>query len=112
MGPSAYDDFLLISSSLISVLEGMKPAEAARITLEQLKARRDSWKSLADFRRFWNAISSALAGRDKIIIDSDKPVKSNLWLMPSDFFRMPGFSSAPVDRQKPAPKSNDGGLSP
>ena len=112
VGPSAYDDFLLITSSLIEVLEGMKPDEAARITLEQLKARRDSWKSLADFRRFWNAISSALAGRDKIILDYDKPVKSNLWLMPSDFFRMPGFSSAPVDRQKPAPKSNDGGLSP
>ena len=111
VGPSAYDDFLLITSSLIEVLEGRKPDEVARITLEQLKARRDSWKALADFRRFWNAISSALAGRDKIIIDYDKPVKSNLWLMPSDFFRMPGFSSAPVDRQKPAPKSNDGGLS-
>jgi hypothetical protein len=111
VGPSAYDDFLLIISSLIDVLEGRKPNEVARITLEQLKARRDSWKALADFRRFWNGISSALAGRDKIIIDSDKPVKSNLWLMPSDFFRMPGFSSAPVDRQKPAPKSNDGGLS-
>ena len=111
VGPSAYDDFLLITSSLIEVLEGRKPDESARITLEQLKARRDSWKSLADFRRFWNAISSALAGRDKIILDYDKPVKSNLWLMPSDFFRMPGFSSAPVDRQKPAPKSNDGGLS-
>jgi regulator of protease activity HflC (stomatin/prohibitin superfamily) len=111
VGPSAYDDFLLITSSLIEVLEGRKPDEVARITLEQLKARRDSWKALADFRRFWNAISSALAGRDKIILDSDKPVKSNLWLMPSDFFRMPGFSSAPVDRQKPAPKSNDGGLS-
>ena len=111
VGPSAYDDFLLITSSLIEVLEGRKPDEVARITLEQLKARRDSWKALADFRRFWNAISSALAGRDKIILDSDKPVKSNLWLMPSDFFRMPGFFSAPVDRQKPAPKSNDGGLS-
>ena len=109
-GPSAYDDFLVIFGSFVRVLEGMNPNEAARITLEQLKARRESWKTLADFRRFWNAISFALAGRDKIIIDSDKPVKSNLWLVPSDFFRPPSFSSVPQDRQKPASKSNDGGL--
>ena len=108
-GPSTFDDFILISQSLLDVLKGAKPEEVARITLAQLKDRRESWKTIADFRRFWNAISYALSGRDKIIIDSDKPVKSNLWLLPSDFFRIPGFSS-PADRPKSSPRSSDGGL--
>jgi len=106
-GPTPFDDFVLISSALMDVLLGKNPQLTASQTLEQLKSRRDSWKVVADFRRFWNSISAALSGRDKILIDSDKPVKSNLWLVPADLFRFPSFSPTPADRQKPSARAKD-----
>lgn len=45
---------------------------------------------LVKFRLYWDAVGKGLAGRDVMLIDSDKAVgKRNLMLFDPDFFRMP-----------------------
>jgi Cu+-exporting ATPase len=46
--------------------------------------------TLTDFRLFWEAVGRALAGRDKLIVDSDKvPGRRQLLLLDPDQFRVP-----------------------
>jgi Cu+-exporting ATPase len=58
------------------------------------RQRRREWvalqATLTDFRLFWEAVGSALAGRPKMIVDSDKvPGRRQLLLFDPDLFRVP-----------------------
>jgi Cu+-exporting ATPase len=44
---------------------------------------------MSDFRRYWDALSRALTGREKVVIDAEKvPGRRHLWLLP---FEPPAF---------------------
>jgi hypothetical protein len=62
---------------------------------------------LMDFRAYWDALSAALANREKIIIDADKvPGRRNLWLVPLGPFGFPMSGMMPAPRsQPPDPRS-------
>ncbi len=83
---------------------------AAEVGEEYLRRRHDALtqqRMLMDFRMYWETLSTALAGRDKIIIDADTvPGRRNLWLIPfAPFtFPMPGMTPAPRP-QPPDPRS-------
>jgi Cu+-exporting ATPase len=59
--------------------------------------------SLTDFRLFWTALTQALSGRDKILLDTDRlPGRRNLFLVDPDQFRsaitMPAITERPKGR--------------
>jgi Cu+-exporting ATPase len=61
--------------------------------------------ALTDFRLYWEALGSALAGRDKVFVDADKvPGRRTLWLLPEPF-RWPAAMPEPrmprEDRKEP-----------
>lgn len=97
-GPTRLDDMQLVLEGMIEVLSGKAPAQVAERISRQISERRQSWIALADFRRFWNTLAASIAGRDKILIDSDKPVKSNLWLFPMDFLKPASITPSSPDR--------------
>jgi Cu+-exporting ATPase len=65
--------------------------------LARLAVRKDA-PELADFRLYYDALAEALAGRDKVIVDTDKPARRSLWLMPFESLRLP---FAPRPGQEP-----------
>jgi Cu+-exporting ATPase len=94
----------------------LTPAQAARLLRNALDAIRNGQSlaatyrdyekhrqelialatTLTDFRLFWDALSDALAGRSKILIDADKvPGKRHLMLFDPELFRIPII---PLDR--------------
>jgi regulator of protease activity HflC (stomatin/prohibitin superfamily) len=47
-------------------------------------------EALTDFRLFWDALGRSLAGREKVLIDSDKPPgRRGLWMLPPELLRWP-----------------------
>ncbi len=90
--------------------EMSKGRSAADVGAEYLRRREEALvqqQMLMDFRAYWEALSAALANREKIIIDADKvPGRRNLWLVPlGPFgFPMPGMMPAPRS-QPPDPRS-------
>jgi Cu+-exporting ATPase len=88
------------------VKSGQDPAAAARAFYQRKRQRLlDTQTDLTDFRIVWEALSGALAGRDKVLIDSDK-VKGRLTLFDADVLRalvpLPPGPSMPsrAERQK------------
>jgi hypothetical protein len=64
---------------------------------------------VTDFRLFWDALSSALAGREKIIIDADKvPGRRHLLLVDPEQFRL----LAPTLKQRTTGDMGNTGQSP
>jgi Cu+-exporting ATPase len=56
--------------------------------LARLEVRKES-PELTDFRLYWEALTAALKGRDKVVVDTDNlPVRRNLWMMPFEPLRM------------------------
>jgi Cu+-exporting ATPase len=46
--------------------------------------------ALVDFARYWEKLTAALAGREKIVIDADKvPGRTHLWMVPIEPFPFP-----------------------
>jgi hypothetical protein len=46
--------------------------------------------ALTDFRLYWDALTAALNGREKVVVDADKvPGKRHLWLTPFEPFPSP-----------------------
>jgi Cu+-exporting ATPase len=84
--------------------EMSKGRPAAEVGEEYLRRRDEALaekQMLIDFRAYWDALSAALANRDKVIIDADNvPGRRNLWLIPlGPFgFPMPGMVPAPQTR--------------
>jgi regulator of protease activity HflC (stomatin/prohibitin superfamily) len=61
-------------------------------------------EALTDFRLYWDMLAGALAGRDKVLIDSDKvPGRRSLWMLPAEPFRgmFPGAMPEPGPREEP-----------
>ncbi len=47
-------------------------------------------QTLTDFRLYWDALSRALTGREKVLIDRDKlPGRRGLWMLPPEMLRGP-----------------------
>jgi Cu+-exporting ATPase len=66
----------------------------AEDVVRDYRQRRRDWvalqATLTDFRLFWDAVGQALAGRPKMIVDSDKvPGRRQLLLFDPDQFRVP-----------------------
>jgi Cu+-exporting ATPase len=54
---------------------------------------------MSDFRRYWDALSQALTGREKVVIDAEQvPGRRHLWLMPFEPFRFPPPAMGMPDR--------------
>jgi Cu+-exporting ATPase len=75
---------LALLSGLYDDLERKEPApEARRRYQERRKALLAEQELVHDFRLYWDALASALGGRAKVLIDSDRvPVRRGLWLTP------------------------------
>ncbi|MHB1423921.1 MAG: cation-translocating P-type ATPase family protein [Gemmataceae bacterium] len=97
--------------------EMSKGRPAAEVGKEYLRRRDEALvqqQALMDFRAYWEALSAALAGREKIIIDADKvPGRRNLWLIPLPPFGFPVPGMMPATRPQPPdprgePSARDG----
>lgn len=110
-GPSHWDDYHLVAEGLWNSLQGGDAAQEARQCLYQLQNRRSSWKSVAEFRRFWNSLTGALAGREKTLIDSTHPgATTRLWFFPPELLRFGAVapSAQPAqDRPRTTPPNRD-----
>jgi Cu+-exporting ATPase len=86
--------------------EMSKGRSAAEVGTEYLRRRDETLaqqQMLMDFRAYWDALSAALANREKIIIDADKvPGRRNLWLIPLAPFSFPMPGMMPAPRQQPS----------
>ena len=57
---------------------------------------------LTDFRLYWEALASALAGRDKVVIDAENvPGRRRLWLTPLQPFPFPAAMTPRDPREGP-----------
>jgi Cu+-exporting ATPase len=69
------------------------------------KARQQARAALADFRLYWDAVTGALEGRPKVLIDAEGiPGRRTLWLgAPPTAPALPGTISRPPARPSPPP---------
>jgi Cu+-exporting ATPase len=86
--------------------EMSKGRSAAEVGTEYLRRRDEALaqqQTLMDFRAYWDALSAALANREKIVIDADKvPGRRNLWLVPFPPFGFPVPGMMPAPRTQPS----------
>jgi Cu+-exporting ATPase len=69
-------------------LMGSPPGQGPFLAASSLMSRRIA-PNLADFRLYWDTLADALTGHDKVIVDTDKPARRSLWLIPFEPFRLP-----------------------
>ncbi len=63
-----------------------------------------------DFRLFWDAITEALAGREKIIIDADRvPGRRHLFLADPGRIGVPVLPATPAPRERPRGRADGDG---
>ena len=96
-----------------SFIESFNRLESARANgaafLFRLVTRAGS-PGLVDFRLFWDSVGAAMAGREKLLVDSPNvPMRSALWFIPPDIARpifQPqrgrGDASSPRDEESPS----------
>jgi Cu+-exporting ATPase len=85
--------------------EGLCDGQPLRAVASDYQQRRRTaltlQATLTDFRLFWDTIGSALSGREKVLIDSDRvPGRRTLWMLPMEPFRWP-FPVMMGERGKP-----------
>lgn len=79
-----------------------RPAPAFTYYQQRREELLRSQAALTDFRLFWTAITQALSGRDKILVDSDRlPGRRNLFLVDPDQFRSTLTIPAVTERPRP-----------
>jgi regulator of protease activity HflC (stomatin/prohibitin superfamily) len=62
-------------------------------------------EALTDLRLYWDMLAGALAGRDKVLIDSDKvPGRRSLWMLPLESFREMVPGAMPERSPRPGPR--------
>jgi Cu+-exporting ATPase len=101
------EEWRLFREAWKEMSKGRPAAEAAAEYLHRREEALVQQQLLMDFRAYWDALSAALANREKILIDADKvPGRRNLWLVPLGPFGlpMPGMMPAPRS-QPPDPRS-------
>ncbi|MFL5242107.1 MAG: cation-translocating P-type ATPase family protein [Gemmataceae bacterium] len=93
------DEWALAADAAKSVRNGQSASQAQLEYEEHRKERLARQAALTDFRIFWDALSLALTGREKVIIDSDKVAgKRQLFFFDPEFLRLPMLG--PSDRNK------------
>jgi Cu+-exporting ATPase len=96
---TAAEELGLLRGAWHAVRDGQAPDEAGRDYLRRRGEARAAKAALVDFRLYWEALSAALAGRDKVIVDADKvPGRRHLWLLPPELPRPPAPAMAPGAR--------------
>ena len=94
---------------------GGTPAAAADSYVRRRQEHLTRQATLTDFRLFWNGLTRALRGREKVLIDADKvPGRRQLLLFDPEQFRIPVPLLLPGDRdglppRRPARESGTGG---
>jgi Cu+-exporting ATPase len=90
----------LIWNAWLAVRGGQPAKDAARDYHQHRRAALAVQATLTDFRLYWDAIGSALAGREKVLIDSDRvPGRRTLWMLPIEPLRWP-FPGMMPDRSR------------
>ncbi len=92
------EEWRLFRDACKEISKGRPAADAAKEYRRRREEALAQQQALMDFRSYWEALSAALANRDKIFIDADKvPGRRNLWLVPPGLFGfpMPGMMPAP-----------------
>jgi hypothetical protein len=92
---------------LVNDLATGRPVEEAK--QEHRQKRRDAiarQEALTDFRAYWDSLTTALAGRPKVMVDAERlPGRRSLWLVP--FEPMP-FAPATVLPSTRPPRGGGG----
>jgi Cu+-exporting ATPase len=102
---SAAQEWRLLRQMLAAVAAG----KDARLAYQEYQAARQELlavqKFVTDFRLSWEALTRALAGRDKVIVDADKvPGRRHLLLFDPEQFRPPAPMLLPTDRSPRQPR--------
>jgi regulator of protease activity HflC (stomatin/prohibitin superfamily) len=88
--PSTGQEWELLREALHAYADGQDPEAVVRDYQKRRGELVAARAVLVDFARYWEALSAALAGREKIIIDADKvPGRTHLWMVPIEPFRFP-----------------------
>lgn len=96
---SAQEEWQLLQNTFEAIRGGLDVASAFRDYEFRRSQRIKLLSTLTDFRLFWDAMSQALAGREKILIDADKtPGRRQLLLFDSDQLRVPAPVLSSPDR--------------
>ncbi len=83
----------------------VKHYEERRAELRRVQA------ALTDFRLYWNALTQALSGRDKVLLDTDRlPGRRNLFLFDPELFR--STIMMPATTERPRVRGERGGDGP
>jgi Cu+-exporting ATPase len=77
------EELALVAEMAEALAAGRQIDEVKRTYKQRRKEVLSGQSSLTDFRLYWDSLTMALAGRAKVLIDSDKlPVRRSLWLVP------------------------------
>jgi hypothetical protein len=91
---------LLLAAFRMTLQTGSAQKGFAWYQQERLRTLR-SQIDLTDFRLYWNTLSQALTGRDKVLIDSDKvPGRRHMLLFDPEPFRSSVLLPATTDRPR------------
>jgi Cu+-exporting ATPase len=96
---SLAEEWELLRPTLVALRSGQAPAEAARDYQRRRHERLVLKAQLTDFRLFWEALASALSGREKLLLDADNvPGKRHLLLFDPEPVRVPVPALMPSER--------------
>jgi hypothetical protein len=88
---------------LLPLLGESSPKEALDGYAARRRAALERARELADFRLYWESLTTSLTGRPKMLIDAERlPVRRTLWLLPA----------APPPMPAPLPRRPRGTLEP
>jgi regulator of protease activity HflC (stomatin/prohibitin superfamily) len=100
---SATQEWGLIRDALRAYADGQDPEGVARDYQRRRAELVAVRAALVDFARYWETISGALAGREKVVIDADKvPGRTHLWLVPIEPFGFPFSPAMMMPQPKPS----------
>ncbi|MFO0842892.1 MAG: protease modulator HflK [Gemmataceae bacterium] len=87
----SWRDELELFWQAVGELERGRPASEVREEYRRSRQERAARQAaLTDFRAYWDSLSQALAGRPKVLVDTDKlPGRRSLWLAPFEPPAMP-----------------------
>ena len=98
---SAQQEWRLFRDAVAAVRGGQAVGDAYRDYEQRRKDLLALQAVLTDFRLYWDALGSVLAGREKVVIDADKiPGRRHLFLFDPEKFRVP-FPVLMQDRNAP-----------
>jgi Cu+-exporting ATPase len=97
----------LLVQALYGIWSGVSAPAAYQAYQQDRHAALSRLAALTDFRLFWSALESALAGREKVLIDADNvPGRRHLLLLDPEQFRVPAPVLIPSERPSPSPRGN------